>query len=475
MEKAGMTSLKWSQFQWCCAFSATLFLTGCNQRPQNGPAVVQDKDAKTTHLPPAPNVVTSGSAKSTPHPATDRGYGGPGPGDAATRSTMNQLRGAVATINMPPPPLSERHDLLAGWIELYDGVSLFGWTAQSNANWNTANAMLSVDKGEPGLLTTNTEFGDYHLRVDYRCVDENVNSGIFLHTNDKPGRDDITTRCYELNIAPDSNPFPTGSIVGRAKSEKSIKSTGWHSLEAKVQGGHVTVFIDGTMTADYTDPRPLGRGKIGLQFNQGGIEFREVKIRPLGLGLFGSAGGQSGWKLDSKGKTALEVGADGDFRLRGGKGYLESEKQFKDFVLQVEAKTNRENQNSGIFFRTIPGSEMDGYECQINNAINNDGTPRDYGTGGIFNRQKAHIMPAMENRWFALTIVCDGPHMACWVNGTQVSDWTDDRPEDPNPRKGKRLEAGTIMLQGHDANTDVSFRLFRAGELPTRVEPEATP
>lgn len=469
--------------------SVTLLIAGCGWQPSVGPMASRSKDGKTTQLPPSPRgISTNGSAKlpgsgAVAPPMSTGGPGGPGgpsadeirSGASVMPSNQGAFRSTVATLNLPPPLLSDRHDLLAGWIDLYDGSTLFGWTAQSNANWNTSNAMLGASRGDPGLLTTNTEFGDYHLRVDYHCIGENVNSGVFLHTNDKPGRDDITTRCYELNIAPDSNPFPTGSIVGRAKSMKSINPKGWHSMEAKVQGGQVTVFVDGVMTADYTDPRPLRRGKIGLQFNEGAIEFREVKIRPLGLGLFGSAGGQSGWKLDPKGKTALEVGADGDFRLRGGKGYLESEKQFKDFFLQVEARTNRENQNSGIFFRAIPGSEMDGYECQINNAVNEDGTPKDHGTGGIFNRQKARSMPAPENRWFALTLICDGPHMACWVNGTQVSDWTDDRPADPNPRKGKRLEAGSIMLQGHDPSTDVSFRLFRISELPARVEPETAP
>lgn len=361
---------------------------------------------------------------------------------------------------------------MAGWIDLYDGMSLFGWKKQSKAEWKTDSGMLSVSEGEPGLLTTNLEFGDYHLRVDYRAA-KGTNSGVFLHTNDRPSREDITTRCYEVNIAPDSNPYPTGSIVGRVKADHSVKEGVWHSLEAKVQDGHITIFVDGKMTAEYTDPRPLRRGKVGLQFNTGAIEFRDVKLRPLGLRPFGESGGQSGWKLAANSKSALEVSVDGDFRLRGGKGYLESEKQFKDFVLQVEARTNAEDQNSGIFFRTMPGSEMNGYECQINNA-QVDGVPKDYGTGGIFNRQEARMMPAPEGKWFALTIICQGARMGCWVNGTQVSDWLDERPDDPNPRKGRRLEAGTIQLQGHDPKTDTSFRLFRIAETPPRQEP-ATP
>lgn len=381
--------------------------------------------------------------------------------------------GVIAARNMEPPPLSERHDLLAGWIHLFNGVSLFGWTPQTKANWTATGGVITASEGEPGLLTTNMEFGDYHLRVDFRTMTPDANSGVFLHTVDNPGRDDVTTRCYEVNIAPDSNPFPTGSIVGRVKSTHSFNTEHWCSLEAKVEGGRVMIFVNGQLTADYTDPRPLRRGKIGLQFNSGEVQFREIKLRPLGLGPFSKGGGQDGWKLDPAGKAALEVSPEGILRLRGGKGYLESERQFKDFVLQAEIRTNRENQNSGIFFRTIPGSEMMGYECQIHNGIQN-GQPLDCGTGGIFRRQEAYFMPARDRQWFALTLICHDAHMGAWVNGIQVTDWTDDRPADENPRKGKRLDAGTIQLQGHDADTDVSFRQFRIAEMAPREEP-ATP
>ena len=58
-----------------------------------------------------------------------------------------------------------------------------------------------------------------------------------------------------------------------------------------------------------------------------------------------------------------------------------------------------------------------------------------------------------------------GLHMAVWVNGYQVSDWTDRRAPAENPRKGLRLKAGTIILQGHDPTTDFMFRNLRMAEL----------
>jgi hypothetical protein len=61
--------------------------------------------------------------------------------------------------------------------------------------------------------------------------------------------------------------------------------------------------------------------------------------------------------------------------------------------------------------------------------------------------------------------------MAVWVNGYQVTDWTDTRAPDENPRRGRRLEAGTLIIQGHDPTTDLSFRNMRIAELPERQEP----
>jgi hypothetical protein len=67
-----------------------------------------------------------------------------------------------------------------------------------------------------------------------------------------------------------------------------------------------------------------------------------------------------------------------------------------------------------------------------------------------------------------MTVLADGPHLATWVNGYPVADWTDTRKPDANPRKGLRTEAGTLIIQGHDPTTNLSFRNLRVQELPGR-------
>jgi hypothetical protein len=55
---------------------------------------------------------------------------------------------------------------------------------------------------------------------------------------------------------------------------------------------------------------------------------------------------------------------------------------------------------------------------------------------------------------------------AVWIDGLQVTDWKDDRKPNENPRKGRRLEAGHISLQGHDPTTNLQFRNLKIAAFP---------
>lgn len=111
---------------------------------------------------------------------------------------------------------------------------------------------------------------------------------------------------------------------------------------------------------------------------------------------------------------------------------------------------------------------MMGYECQVSNfgTETNSLLPEDCGTGGIFRRQDARLIAGETNQWATVVLQVEGPSMSAWVNGIQVSDWTDTREVNENPRRGLRLEAGTIMIQGHDPKTNALFKQFNIRSLP---------
>lgn len=359
-------------------------------------------------------------------------------------------------------------ELNQGWILLFDGETDFGWKAGSKADWKVADGAISVSSGEPGLLHTTSEFGNYMLKVDFRCPKE-TNSGVFLRTPAVPK--DPTSDCYELNIADTSiTPFPTGSFVRREKGTEPKHTDEWRSFEVTADGGHFVVKLDGQQVLDYTDPKPLGRGFIGLQLNSGRVEFRNIKLKPLGLSSLFNGKDLSGWKVFPEKKSVYSVTPAGEINVTNGNGQLESDARFADFTLQLEVFSNGKHLNSGIFFRSIPGEFWNGYESQIQNGYKDDDRtkPIDAGTGAIYRRQPARKVVPNDFEWFTKTLIATGPHMAVWVNGYQVTDWTDDRAPDPNPRKGLRTEAGTLIIQGHDPTTNLSFRNLRAAEMPAR-------
>lgn len=393
------------------------------------------------------------------------------PPETAVTEAAKPAAGAKSDEAQAEPKLAPKletlpaEELAEGWISLFDGETFFGWKPECKADWKIKDGSIVVTEGEVGLLCTTTQFADYVLRVDYRNP-AGTNSGVFLRSAAVPKNP--AEDCYELNIADPDNPFPTGSLVARKKVEVESANDTWHTFEVTCQGARVAVMLDGKEVVDYQDEKPLGRGIIGLQHNKGKVEFRNVKLKPLGLASLFNGKDLSGWKEYPKMASKFTVAKEGELNVTNGKGQLETEKTFGDFAMQLECFSHARHLNSGLFFRCIPGDEMMGYECQIHNGYKDgDRTkPVDCGTGGIFRRQNARLVASDDLEWLHLTLVADGPHMAAWVNGHQVSDWTDDRPADANPRKGLRLEPGTLMLQGHDPTTNLSFRNLRAGEMP---------
>ncbi|HVA51755.1 MAG TPA: DUF1080 domain-containing protein [Pirellulales bacterium] len=372
---------------------------------------------------------------------------------------------AFAAEETSPQNTLSPEELAEGWMLLFDGETLFGWQPNNHANWHVNDGAIAVSQGDQGLLNTTSEFADYQLKLEFRA-DKKTNSGVFLRTAAKPA--DPAADCYELNIAADDNPFPTGSFVKRQKGDHGQTTGQWQAYDVTAQGGHFVVTLDGHVVLDYTDATPVRRGYIGLQLNQGPVEFRNVKLRPLGLKPILNGRDLSGWKEYPGKKSKFSVTPAGELNVKNGPGQLETDLRYGDFVLQLEVFVNGEKRNSGIFFRSIPGDWWMGYESQIHNGYaDNDRTrPLDFGTGAIYRRQKARKVVSNDFEWFYKTIVATGNHVAVWVNGQQVTDWTDNRAPSENPREGLRTEPGTILIQGHDPTTDISFRNLRAAETP---------
>ncbi|MCM2371524.1 3-keto-disaccharide hydrolase [Aporhodopirellula aestuarii] len=344
-----------------------------------------------------------------------------------------------------------------GWVRLFDGHTMFGWIIAGEANWRIEDGALVADRGKECLLTTSTRWSDYELELEFQS-EAATNSGIFLRTSIDPK--DPATDCIEVNIAPDDNPFPTGGIVKRKKGEAFTGDPNeWHTINMVCDHETVRVKIDDDLMCEINDAKSPRIGYIGLQFRSGKVSFRNIRVRPLELEDMVDTE-LTRWTRYDDMPGEININDENHLVVDGGKQQLESKETFGDFTLLADYKMDDPKSNSGIFFRSIPGDVMMGYECQVNNEIVNDNPlqPADCGAGGIFKRQDARIVAGEPGRWNSILLSADGSHFATWVNGLQVTDVYDDRKVDENPRRGLRLDPGTLIIQGHDETTKATYR-----------------
>jgi hypothetical protein len=362
-----------------------------------------------------------------------------------------------------------RDQISAGWILLWDGETTFGWTPRGDAKWQAQEGtLLPVPGSGKGILATNTEFADYRLAVDF-WIDDKANSGVFQRG---PAEGEFSlANAYEVNLFDKHEKWPTGSINEVARAIRAQATAGrWNTLEIEAIRDSLWVRVNGRTTCFASDTKQT-RGTLGLQYNgEGTVRFRNVRLQPLGLGPIFNGVNLDGWKALPGHPSVFTVTPEGWLNVKNGNGDLQSDGQYKDFVLQLDIISNGEHLNSGVFYRAIPGEFWSGYESQIRNQWQGDDRtkPVDYGTGGIYNRQPARKVVSTDHQWFTKTLIAHGPHMTAWVDGYQVSDFTDKRPPNRSGRNGLKLEAGVLSIQGHDPTTDLSFRNIRIVEMPGR-------
>lgn len=169
----------------------------------------------------------------------------------------------------------------AGWVLLFDGETLTGWTPRESARWSVLDGAIEyqADTG-PGFLCTTKSYDNFELRVDF-WVDAVANSGVFLRC---PTTGPIVaTNAYEVNISDSHLKWPTGSINEVAQRQGDVRSVGrWNSYHLTAQGKHLVVRLDGRVLVDTYNDRET-TGPIGLQQfqGQGMVRFRNLKLKPL--------------------------------------------------------------------------------------------------------------------------------------------------------------------------------------------------
>ncbi|MEX2381880.1 MAG: DUF1080 domain-containing protein [Opitutales bacterium] len=179
------------------------------------------------------------------------------------------------------------------FIELFDGT-LDGWVIENTEadNFTVSDGILRVEEPE-GWLRSEEQYSDFMLRIEFRFLTEDADSGIFIRS---PGEEAFSrgwpNRSYQIQMR---NPLgesrfpPIGGIFrhGRPDGETIFDpedaarlSTGtdeWQLLEIEVIGEELKVWLNEELL---TEAKNIlnETGYIGIQGETGAFEFRSIKI-----------------------------------------------------------------------------------------------------------------------------------------------------------------------------------------------------
>ena len=178
------------------------------------------------------------------------------------------------------------------------------------------------------------------------------------------------------------------------------------------------------------------------------------------------------WQMAGKGKFVVLRAEEEEeeeqsiiLRSEGGMGLLwYAKKMYRNFILELDWKTNHKSDNSGIFVR-FPNPDNDpmiavnnGYEIQIDDLAMPDGNPI-HNTGAIYgfaapSYSSKQIASKEAGQWNRFEIKVVDQSYSVILNNILITKFV-----------GNRSLQGYIGLQNHDSKSTVSFRNIMIKEI----------
>lgn len=356
-----------------------------------------------------------------------------------------------------------------GWILLFDGETTFG-LIQEGPLFRVADGALTADGASPAYIRTTSPFSDFQLKLDFRSSNAGADAALFIRT----ARDAMPTENgYQIRLGDSDASWPAGSIVQRAKAGGPRPAPNqWHTLEISAQGEHISVTIDHQKAADGRDASARS-GFIGFKVRGGRLEFRDVKLKPATTTALFNGSDLNGWKTGmdqapppkpGKIKKLLHMGGGSkqkesewmvrDHAIHGekGPGQLNSTAMYEDFVLQFETRSSPGKQHGAIYLRGDADKMSSGYLVRLD-----EDNPGIIGPGVLASpRRKARLTNTT-----ITTVAVSGRHIAVWVNGLAVTEFSDTRPEGGPAEKNAKIAAGIIALPVQSASATADFTQVR--------------
>lgn len=323
------------------------------------------------------------------------------------------------------------------------------WQQQTKEHWTVENGEL-VNDGHGPYLTTDRQFGDYELRLEYKTV-AGADSGIYLRGVPQVQIWDSTDEA-KFSIGADKG---SGGLWNNAEGApgkdplvKADRPFGeWNSVRVVHTGERVSVWLNDQLVVDHARmanfwdraaPLPA-EGPIQLQTHGGEIRWRNLAARDIPADEANqilASHGNEGFQPLFDGKTLSGwTGAVDDYEVKDGAivcrpgrgGNLYTEETFADFVVRLQFKLPAGG-NNGLAIR-YPGqgnpsvdamTELQVLDNTADKYANLD--PRQYhgSAYGMVAAARGYLRPVGE--WNFQEVAVRGPTIRVELNGTVILD-----------------------------------------------------
>ena len=186
-----------------------------------------------------------------------------------------------------------------GFVRLFDGKSLTGWTVNENPQTFTVSDGMIIAHGPRAHLfytgpVENHDLRNFHFKSKVK-TDPGSNSGIYFHTKFQP--EGWPKNGFEAQVNnTHTDRKKTGGLYAVADviDQSPAKDNEWFDYEIIVQGKRVVIKINGQTTTDWTQPEGwtppqhmpgggVSHGTFALQGHdpKSVVYYKDIYVKPL--------------------------------------------------------------------------------------------------------------------------------------------------------------------------------------------------
>ena len=190
-------------------------------------------------------------------------------------------------------------------VALFNGKDLSGWTfvsrdpkAKMSDTWSVRDGLLTCTGRPVGYIRSKGEYSNYRLVVEWRWPKgtKGGNNGVLVHST-SPGALGVWPKSIEVQLAHGNagdfwvigTTLKVPDLEQRRKGRRHLNLTDdsekpigqWNKMVIECRGDTIRVWVNGDLVSEATDCS-VTRGAISLQSEGAPIEFRTVKLSPLG-------------------------------------------------------------------------------------------------------------------------------------------------------------------------------------------------